>query len=50
MSSSDRDGDPLRTVFQQGAGLINVFDTIYATTVVSSGELVLNDKAHLKGL
>ena len=50
MSSSDRDGDPLRTVFQQGAGLINVFDPIYATTVVSSGELVLNDKAHLKGL
>jgi len=48
--SSHTDGDPLQTVSQQGAGLINVFDAIYATTVVSPSELALNDTAHFKGL
>jgi len=50
VSSSHTDGDPLQTVSQQGAGLINVFDAIYATTVVSPGELVLNDTAHFEGV
>ncbi|EDR11679.1 pyrolysin [Laccaria bicolor S238N-H82] len=48
--SSHTDGDPLQTVSQQGAGLINVFDAVYATTVVEPGELVLNDTAHFKGV
>ena len=48
--SSYTDGDPLQTVSQQGAGLINVFDAIHATTVVSPGELLLNDTAHFKGV
>jgi subtilisin family serine protease len=48
VSSSKTDGDPLQTLTQQGAGLINVFDAIHATTIVSPGELVLNDTAHFK--
>ena len=45
VSSSDRDGDLLQSVSQQGVRLINVFDTSYAATVVLPGELVLNDTA-----
>lgn len=46
--STHTDGDPLQTVTQQGAGLINVFDAIHATTIVSPGELILNDTAHFR--
>jgi len=46
--SSKTDGDPLQTLTQQGAGLINVFDAIHATTIVSPGELILNDAANFK--
>lgn len=48
ISSSKTDGDPLQTVIQQGAGLINVYHAIYSTTSVWPGELVLNDTAHFK--
>lgn len=48
--SSHTDGDPLQTVSQQGAGLINVFNAIHATTIVSPGELLLNDTANFKGV
>ena len=48
ISSSKTDSDPLQTVTQQGAGLINVHDAIFSTTIVSPGELVLNDTAHFK--
>ncbi|KAF8893560.1 subtilisin-like protease [Infundibulicybe gibba] len=48
VSSSHTDGDPLQTVTQQGAGLINVFNAIHATTIVSPGELILNDTAHFQ--
>ena len=48
--SSKTDGDPLQTVTQQGAGLINVFDAIHSTTIVSPGELILNDTTHFKKL
>lgn len=44
--SSHTDGDPLQTVTQQGAGLINTFNAIHTTTIVSPGELILNDTAH----
>ena len=37
-------------ISQQGAGLINVFDAIYATMVVLPGEPVMNDTARFKGL
>ncbi|KAL0956650.1 hypothetical protein HGRIS_002782 [Hohenbuehelia grisea] len=47
--STHTDGDPLQTLTQQGAGLINVFDAIHTTTIVSPAELVLNDTAHFKG-
>jgi subtilisin family serine protease len=46
--SSKTDGDPLQTVTQQGAGLINVFDAVHATTIVSPGELILNDTAYFQ--
>jgi len=45
---SDVSSDLLQTAAQQGAGLINVFDAIHATTIVSPGELILNDTAHFK--
>lgn len=47
VSTSHTDGDPAQTVTQQGAGLVNVFDAIYATTTISPTELILNDTAHL---
>lgn len=42
------DGDPLQTVTQQGAGLINVYDALHATTILSKGELILNDTVSFK--
>lgn len=50
VASSHTDGDPLQTLTQQGAGLINVFNAIHTTTIVSPGELILNDTAHFKGM
>ncbi|KAG5639025.1 hypothetical protein H0H81_007638 [Sphagnurus paluster] len=49
VASSHTDGDPLQTVTQQGAGLINVYDAIYSTTLITPGQLILNDTAHFKG-
>ena len=43
------DGDPLQTVTQQGAGLVQVFDAIFGTTALSRTELLLNDTAHFAG-
>lgn len=37
-----------QTVTQQGAGLINVYDALFAKTTVSPGALVLNDTANYK--
>lgn len=47
--SSHTDGDPLQTVSQQGAGLVNTFNAVHTTTIVSPGELLLNDTAHFRG-
>ena len=47
--SSKNDGDPLQTLTQQGAGLINVFNALNFKTVVSPGEMILNDTAHFVG-
>lgn len=46
-TSHNTNEDPPQTVTQQGAGLVNVFDAIYANTTVSPTELILNDTAHL---
>ncbi|KAH9484892.1 Minor extracellular protease vpr [Psilocybe cubensis] len=46
IGSSKTDGAPLQTLTQQGAGLVNVFNAIHTTTVVSPGELILNDTAN----
>ncbi|KZV93701.1 subtilisin-like protease [Exidia glandulosa HHB12029] len=48
--SSLTDAAPPQTLAQQGAGLINVNDAIHFTTLVTPGELLLNDTAHFKGL
>ncbi|KAJ7282906.1 subtilisin-like protease [Mycena rebaudengoi] len=48
--SSKTDGDPLQTVTQQGAGLIQAYDAIFATTILSRTELILNDTAHFAGV
>ncbi|PBK95398.1 pyrolysin [Armillaria gallica] len=50
VSSSHTDGDPWQTVTQQGAGLINVYNAVHSTTIVSPGELILNDTANFQGL
>ncbi|KAL0564133.1 hypothetical protein V5O48_017920 [Marasmius crinis-equi] len=44
-----KDGNRLQTLSQQGAGLVNVFDAVQSTTIVSPGELILNDTANFKG-
>jgi hypothetical protein len=49
IASSHTDGDPLQTVTQQGAGLVNVFNAIHSTTILSPGEFILNDTAHFNG-
>ncbi|KAF7315418.1 Pyrolysin [Mycena indigotica] len=49
VSSSKTDNDPLQPASQQGAGLIQVYDALYATTTLSKGELLLNDTAHFAG-
>ncbi|KAK1223902.1 hypothetical protein PQX77_013208 [Marasmius sp. AFHP31] len=46
---ASKNGDRLQTVAQQGAGLVNVYNAIQSTTIVSPGELILNDTAHFKG-
>ncbi|KAF8800239.1 subtilisin-like protease [Phlegmacium glaucopus] len=48
--SNNTDGYPLQTLTSQGAGLINVYDAIYTTTIVSPTELILNDTAHFVGV
>ena len=39
-----------QTLTQQGSGLINVYDALFATTSVSTGQLILNDTANFKPL
>jgi subtilase family protein len=43
--SSANNGDPLQTLAQQGAGLINVFAALNTTTIISPTELLLNSTA-----
>ena len=48
--SSHTDGDPLQTVAQQGAGLVDDFQAIHTNIIISPGELLTNDTAHFVGL
>ncbi|KAL0572699.1 hypothetical protein V5O48_009273 [Marasmius crinis-equi] len=43
------DDSLLQTLAQQGAGLLNVSNAAHTTTIVSPGELILNDTAHFHG-
>ncbi|KIJ56964.1 hypothetical protein M422DRAFT_238550 [Sphaerobolus stellatus SS14] len=47
--SNNTDSGPLQTLTQQGAGLVNVFNALTFDTVVTPGELNLNDTAHFVG-
>lgn len=47
--SSRNSGGLLQTVIQQGSGLIQVNNAANYRTVVTPGELVLNDTAHFVG-
>lgn len=46
---SKKEGDPLHTVSQAGAGLIDAFRAIYSDVELSPAELLLNDTAHFNG-
>ena len=41
-------GSPLATLAQAGAGLVDAYAAIHATTLVSPGEFLLNDTANFK--
>ncbi|GJJ15891.1 hypothetical protein Clacol_010169 [Clathrus columnatus] len=47
--SSRTDGDPLQTLTQQGAGLVNIFNAVTYNTLLSPGELLLNDTTYFVG-
>ncbi|KIM45529.1 hypothetical protein M413DRAFT_442200 [Hebeloma cylindrosporum] len=47
--SSHTDGALPHTLTQAGAGLIDAYKALHTTTIVSPGELILNDTAHFKG-
>ncbi|KAJ7723575.1 subtilisin-like protease [Mycena metata] len=49
ISSNSTSGAPFQTVTQQGAGLVQVYDAIFGTTLLSHTELVLNDSTHFAG-
>ncbi|KAJ7693337.1 pyrolysin [Mycena rosella] len=49
ISTTLTDGDPFQTVTQQGAGLVQVYDAVFATTILSPAELILNDTTHFAG-
>ncbi|EIN11775.1 subtilisin-like protease [Punctularia strigosozonata HHB-11173 SS5] len=48
--SSKTDGDPLQTLTQQGAGLVDAFHALNTHIIVSPGQFVLNDTANFKPL
>ena len=48
-SSNNVSSSPLQTVAQQGAGLIQVHNAIRYSTIVTPGEIILNDTAHFQG-
>ncbi|TDL26098.1 subtilisin-like protease [Rickenella mellea] len=48
--SSLTDGDPLQTLSQAGAGLVDVHKAARTTTIVSPGEFLLNDTSHFNGV
>ncbi|GJE92713.1 subtilisin-like protease [Phanerochaete sordida] len=50
VASSKTDGDPLQTVAQQGAGLVNAFQALTTNIIISPGELLTNDTANFVSL
>ncbi|KAF9050212.1 pyrolysin [Panaeolus papilionaceus] len=50
IQSSKNDDAPLQTLTQAGAGLVDVYRALHAETIISPGQLVLNDTANFKPL
>ncbi|KAG8904015.1 hypothetical protein FRC00_014324, partial [Tulasnella sp. 408] len=46
--SSKKSGDPLQTLAQAGAGLLDVYEAIHGKTVVTPAQIALNDTAYGK--
>lgn len=46
VQSSNTDGSQLQTLSQQGSGLLQVDRAIFTKTLVTPGQLMLNDTAH----
>ncbi len=46
IASSKSDGAPAASLSQQGAGLIDGYAAAHTTTIVSPGQLLLNDTAY----
>jgi subtilisin family serine protease len=46
--SSHEDGALYQTLASQGAGLVDAYKAIHTTTLVSPGELLLNDTAYFR--
>ncbi|KAH9929600.1 subtilisin-like protease [Epithele typhae] len=49
VASSHTDGDPLQTLTQQGAGLVDAFKAIHTDVFITPTELITNDTAHFRG-
>jgi len=47
--ATKEDSGSFDTASKAGAGLINVYKAIHSKTIVSPGELVLNDTTHFQG-
>ncbi|KZW03532.1 pyrolysin [Exidia glandulosa HHB12029] len=48
LKSSADDGALLQTISAQGAGLINAYAAVKTTTIVSPGQILLNDTEHIQ--
>ncbi|KAG8915767.1 hypothetical protein FRC01_003516 [Tulasnella sp. 417] len=46
--SSKKSGDPLQTLAQAGAGLLDVYEAVHGKTIVTPAQLALNDTAYGK--
>lgn len=48
LPSSRREGALLESAIHQGAGLVDVYKAVHTKTLISPGELILNDTANFK--
>lgn len=48
VKSSHDEGALFDTVTRQGAGVVNAYDALKTTTIVSPGQILLNDTEHIQ--